>query len=230
MRSGRLPLASRWIALAAVVAGLSLGACKDRNATGELSSPKDASPFESKHHKAFDDDYTPQSVELMGRAPNDVLDQQLFAERLGFSDVLVKVRVKQVFGKGRYEGRKDQYVAVGVEEVIMGSLPDETEEEQLLVIRGEDELPRDLSDASLLLFLKWAPGEVPSYHHHLMPAGDELLEMIGAMVKHAQSEGILDGDGEISTGRKSRRSRKDRKKEKSDKKTDAALEGDGPAI
>ncbi|MBV1858169.1 MAG: hypothetical protein KUG77_07130 [Nannocystaceae bacterium] len=227
MRSGRLPLASRWIAVVTVLVGLSLGACKDRNATGELSSPVDASPFESKHRKAFDDDYTPQSVELMGRAPNDVLDQQLFAERLGFSDVLVKVRVNQVFGKGRYEGRKDQYVAVAVEEILIGSLPDETQEEQLLVIMGEDELPRDLSNAQLLLFLKWAPGEVPSYHHHLMPAGEELLEMIGAMVKHAQSEGVLDGDGEISTGRKSRKARK---KENDKKKSDAALEGDGPAI
>lgn len=227
MRSGRLRLASRWIAVATLAAGLSIGACKDRSATGELSSPDDAKPFESKHRKAFDDDYTAQNVELMGRAPNDVLDQQLFAERLGFADVLVKVRVKQVFGKGRYEGRKDQYVAVAVEEVLIGSLADGTEEEQLLVIKGEDELPADLSDAQLLLFLKWAPGEVPSYHHHLMPAGDELLEMIGAMVKHAQSEGVLGDDGEISTGRKSR---KVRKKEKNKKKSDAALDDDGPAI
>lgn len=217
------------------MAGLSITACKDRNATGELSSPADATAFESKHRKAFDDDYTAQNVELMGRAPNDVLDQQLFAERLGFADVLVKVRVRQVFGKGRYEGRKDQYVAVAVEEVIIGALPDETEEEQLLVIKGEDELPRDLSDAQLLLFLKWAPGEVPSYHHHLMPADDELLDMIGAMVKHAQSEGILGADGEISTGRRSRKARKEEKKKgkkkgKNEKKSDAVLEGDGPAI
>ncbi len=227
MRSRRLSLAARWIAGATVVAGLSLAACKDRNATGELSSPEDATAFESKHRKAFDDDYTPQSVELMGRAPNDVLDQQLFAERLGFSDVLAKVRVKQVFGKGRYEGRKDQYIAVAIEEVIIGSLAAGTQEEQLLVIKGEDELPRDLSNAQLLLFLKWAPGEVPSYHHHLMPAGDALLEMIGAMVKHAQSEGVLNADGEISSGRKSRKARK---REKKAKKSDASLDGDGPAI
>ncbi len=227
MRSGRLRLASRWIAVATVVAGLSVCACKDRNATGELSSPEDATAFEGKHRKAFDDDYTPQNVELMGRAPNDVLDQQLFAERLGFADVVLQVRVRQVFGKGRYEGRKEQYVAVAIEEVILGGLPDQTDEEHLLVIRGEDELPGDLSDAPLLLFVKWAPGEVPSYHHHLMPADDALLEMIGAMVKHAQSEGILNANGEISTGR---RSRKARKQEKAEKKRDANLEGDGPAI
>lgn len=203
---------------------MALGGCKDHSATGELAAPDDAAEFESKHRKAFDDDYTPQAVELMGRAPNDVLDQQLFAERLGFADVLARVRVRQVFGKGRYQGRKDQYIAVAIEEVILGSLPDEVEEEQLLVIKGEDELPRDLSDASLLLFVKWAPGEVPSYHHHLMPAEDRVVEMIGAMVKHAQENGVLDADGEIATGRKARKSRKKRDAEK------AKADDDGPAI
>jgi len=222
MRRSRLLLAP--LAIAALM--VSSGACKDRNLTGELSSPDDAGEFESKHRKAFDDDYTPQSVELMGRAPNDVLDQKLFAERLGFADVLARVRVKQVFGKGRYQGRQDQYVAIEIEDVIMGELSEGTEPEQLLVIKGEDDLPADLSDAELLLFVKWAPGEVPSYHHHLMPADDDVVEMIGAMVKHAQENGVLGADGEISTGRKSRKARKKGKGEGGE----APKDDDGPAV
>ena len=224
MRAARPRL--RPLAIAALALGLSLSACKDRSETGELASPEDAAAFESQHRKAFDDDYTPQGVNLMGRAPNDVLDQQLFAERLGFADVLIKVQVRQVFGKGRYQGRKDQYVAVAIEEVIMGSLPDGVEEEQLLVIKGEDELPRDLSDANLLLFVKWAPGEVPSYHHHLMPAEDGILEMIGAMVKHAQEEGVLGANGEVTKGRKRRK--QDRKKKKGKEPSDATLPDEDP--
>ncbi len=212
MRLARPRFAPRrlsWVlATSCIALGASLGACKERNTTGELSSPSDATAFESQHRKAFDDDYTDQNVELMGRAPNDVLDQQLFAERLGFADVLARVRVAQVFGKGRYEGRKDQYVAIAIEEVILGSLPEGTEDDQLLVIKGDVDLPRDLSDDELLLFVKWAPGDVPSYHHHLMPADEGVIEMIEAMVKHAQEKGVLNANGEVSKGRKSRKAQR----------------------
>lgn len=224
MRAARSRLRPLAIAALALLGGSS-SACKDRSETGELASPEDAAPFESQYRNAFDDDYTPQGVNLMGRAPNDVLDQQLFAERLGFADVLLEVEVRQVFGKGRYQGRKDQYVAVAIEEVIMGALPDGVEDEQLLVIKGEDALPGALSDARLLLFVKWAPGEVPSYHHHLMPADEGTLEMIGAMVKHAQEEGFLDANGEVTKGR-SRKRRKQKGKTPSDA---APADGDPPA-
>lgn len=203
---------------------VSLSACKEHNTTGELSSPKDAAKFEGQYHKAFDDDYTDQNVNLEGRAPNDVLDQRLFAERMGFADVLAIVTVQQVFGKGRYQGRKDQYVAVSIDEVVLGTLPKGTEGDQLLVVKGEGDLPADLDERRLLLFLKWAPGEAPSYHHHLMPADEDLLEMIGAMVKHAQSEGVLGGDGEIQEGRKARRGRK--KKEKKAKGEEKKAKGE----
>lgn len=216
----------RPLAIAVLALGLSPNACKDRSATGELASPDDAAEFESQYRKAFDDDYTPQGVNLMGRAPNDVLDQQLFAERLGFADVLMKVQVQQVFGKGRYQGRQDQYVAVALGDVILGSLPDGVEEEQLLVVKGEDELPADLSGDTLLLFLKWAPGEVPSYHHHLMPADEGTLEMIEAMVKHAQEVGVLNADGEVIEGRKRRK--KGRGGDNGAKPSDATLPDDDP--
>lgn len=208
MRSGT-PL----LPAVALVLGLALGACKDRNATGELASPADAAAFEGQYRKAFDDDYTRQSVELEGRAPHDVLDQQLFAERLGFSDVLAKVRVRQVFGKGRYQGRKEQFIAVAIEEEILGAFPDGTDEEQLLVIKGDDPLPGDLNDTTLLLFVKWAPGETPSYHHHLMPADDDLLAKIGAMVKLAQEDGVLDANGEVASERKRRKAKRKREKD-----------------
>ena len=186
-------------------------ACKDPVGTGELSSPADAEAFESKYRKAFDDDFTGQAVQLEGRAPNDVLDQQLFAERLGFSNVLATVKVKEVFGKGRYQGRQDQYVAIEIQDILMGSLPDETEAEQLLVIKGEDTMPTNLSDTTLLMFVRWAPEETPSYHHHLMPADDALLEIIGAMIADAKDQGYLEADGAIPSERKARKRRKKRK-------------------
>jgi hypothetical protein len=224
MRAGRPRRASHRLALAALLAGLSLGGCKDRNATGELASPKDAAEFENQYRKAFDDDYTRQAVELRGRAPHDVLDQQLFAERLGYSDVLAKVRVQQVFGKGRYQGRKEQFIAIAIEEELIGAFPEGTDEEQLLLIKGDDPLPGDLNDATLLLFLKWAPGETPSYHHHLMPADDDLLAKIAAMVKLAQEEGVLDSNGEVTSGRKRRKA--ERAREKREQETPA--EADAP--
>ncbi len=214
------------LGLAATLASAS--GCKDRNTTGELTAPGDATEFEGKHTKAFDDDYTDATVQLSGRAPNDVLDQQLFAARLGFADVLAVVKVEQVFGKGRYEGRKEQFVSISIEEVLMGTLPKGTEPGQLLVVKGEDDLPSDLHDQTLLLFIKWAPGDAPSYHHHLMPAEGELLTYIGAMVKHAQGEGVLDQDGEVSK-RPRRKSRKDRKK-RGEKKDPAAVEDDDPPV
>ena len=59
-----------------------------------------------------------------------------------------------------------------------------------------------------------------------MPADDDVVEMIGAMVKHAQENGVLGADGEISTGRKSRKARKKGKGEGGE----APKDDDGPAV
>src|SRR5690606_5795391 len=117
----------------------------------------------------FDDDYTGQAVHLDGRAPNDVRDQRLFAARLGESHVIAEVKVAQVWGQGRYQGRQDQYLEVEIEQLLMGELVKGTSTRQLVLVEGEDPLPGSLQGQSLLLFVRWAPGEEPPYHHHLMP-------------------------------------------------------------
>ena len=142
--------------------------------------------------RPFDDGYTREPVSLAGRAPHDVLDQRLFSARFGYADVLAQVQVQQVWGRGRYEGRQDQYLEVLIEEVFMGRLPKRTAEQQVLRVRGSEELPGSLKGQQMLLFLRWAPGEQPPYHHHLMPADAELMAHVRAMIEHAKREGVLD--------------------------------------
>ncbi len=52
-----------------------------------------------------------------------------------------------------------------------------------------------LQGQSLLLFLRWAPGQVPPYHHHLMPVEPEAMGYIAAVIEHAKAEGVLDDKG-----------------------------------
>jgi hypothetical protein len=189
--------------------------CKNRRHKGtsslaELSPPRDAPAWESRYAVAFDDSYTPTAVNLQGRAPNDVLDQQLFQARLGHAAIVVLVRVEQVWGKGRYQGRKNQYLEIEVDEVLLGTLPKGTPELLMLEVESSDELPGALKDELMILFLRWDPGADPPYHHHLMPADDELIALIKAMVKHAQAEGVLDAKGDEKKGNKRRRGRKNR--------------------
>jgi hypothetical protein len=190
------------LAVFVLVAGVgALAGCRDRNPTGVLHPPSGAPEFEGKYAVAFDDDYTREPVNLSGRAPNDVLDQQLFAARLGHAHIVARVTVEQVWGRGRYQGRQEQFLDVVIDEVLMGELPKKTKEEQLLRIRGQDPLPGSLQGQSMLLFVRWAPGSVPAFHHHLMPADEELVAFVEAMVQHARDEGVLDGRGR---GRKRR--------------------------
>lgn len=201
--------------LAAVVA---LSACRSRNQTGELTPPKGAAQFSAEFARDFDDDFTATSIKLQGRAPNDVLDQRLFSRRLGLADVVAVVEVRQVWGKGRYEGRKEQLVDVLFQEVVLGSLSKGTYDEQLLRIDGEDSLGGELQGHKMVLFIKWAPGEQPPFHHHLMPVDPESMAYITAMIKHAQAEGVLNANGEVTTSkRKQKRSRKRREKEGNEK-------------
>jgi hypothetical protein len=169
--------------------------CKNRHRTGELYPPDDAPAWETRFAVAFDDDFTPEPLELQGRAPHDVLDQRLFAARMGHAAIVMLVRVDQVWGRGRYQGRKHQYVDVELDEVLLGELPKNTNRDQLVTITGEDELRGDLQGTTMILFVRWAPGERPPYHHHLMPATKEIVGYIRALVQHATKEGALGGGG-----------------------------------
>lgn len=196
-------------ALLLVLGGAGSG-CKPRNATGELIPPRDAEPWSASLRQAFDDDFTPEPINLQGRAPHDVRDQQLLAARLGLSSVIAQVQVKQVLGRGRYQGRQDQYVDIELEQVLLGELPKGTAERHMLMVKAEDELPGSLQDQSLLLFLRWDAEAEPPYHHHLMPVESEAMTYIGALIEHAKAEGVLDAEGVPveQGGRRSRRSRR----------------------
>lgn len=219
-----------WLSAVGLVAvlGLSFAACRNRSIHGELVPPKDAEKFSGQFARTFDDDFTPAAIQLQGRAPNDVLDQRLFASRLGHSDLVALCSVNDVWGKGRYQGRQEQFVDVRFEEMLIGALPKGTYEDQLLVIDSEDDLPGDLQGKYVLLFLKWAPGEIPPYHHHLMPAQDAAVNYINALVAMAKDDGVLNSDGEATKNgraeRKRRRRDKDGAKENDALKIDSSQE------
>lgn len=172
-----------------------VGGCKNRRSSGELTPPSDAVAWDSRHAQYYDDDYTRQPINLRGRAPHDVRDQRLLAARLGYSDVIAEVEVLQVWGRGRYQGRQEQYLELEIKQLLLGELLDDTNEKQLVVVKAEDDLPGTLQGQSLLLFLRWAPGQVPPYHHHLMPVEPEAMAYIAAVIDHAKSEGVLDDKG-----------------------------------
>lgn len=208
-------------ALAVLAIGCALfGGCKGRkNNKGELSPPDDAPAWEERYGVAFDDDYTGADLELRGRAPHDVLDQKLFAARLGHAAIVALVEVEQVWGRGRYEGRRAQYIDVELGDVLFGELPKGTRPSQLLPLRSDQEIPGDLAGKELVLFLRWAPGADPEFHHHLMPADEDIVAYIRALVSHAREEGALD------TGRKAKRKGKGKAKAKAKAGTSDAPAG-----
>lgn len=194
-----------------------VGACSQGSRTGDLAPPDDAASWENRFGVAFDDAYTRESINLVGRAPHDVLDQRLFAARLGHAAIVARVSVDQVWGRGRHQGDQDQYLDVTIEQVLMGELPKNTNEQQLLPVRANNELSADLQGAQMILFVRWAPGAKPPFHHHLMPSDPALEGYIEALVEHAQDEGALDASGNAaSKGRKGKRER--RKADKAGKK------------
>jgi hypothetical protein len=211
----RTSLATLILALMLPTLGLGVG-CKNRKQAdgtlAELVAPKDARPWESRFAVAFDNSYTPTALNLQGRAPNDVLDQQLFQARLGHADVIVLVRVAQVWGKGRYQGRHDQFVELEVGEALLGNLPKDTPDHLMIQVSASDELPGSLQGRVMLLYVRWDPGSEPPYRHHLMPADEDVVALIKAMVKHAQAEGVLDAKGAEKKSGKRRRGRKAKKR------------------
>jgi hypothetical protein len=198
---GRVDLAIRWIASIALIGLVGLGpGCKHRRDKGgsiaELTPPKNAPDWEPRYAVAYDDSYTPTSINLQGRAPNDVLDQQLFQSRLGHAALVLLVSIEQVWGKGRHQGRQSQFVEITVDEILFGSLPKDAPEQLMLEVSSIDELPGALKGETMLLFLRWDVESDPPYHHHLMPADEEVVALIKAMVDHAKAEGVLDKQGE----------------------------------
>ena len=202
--------------MAAVFAlGLSfgVGACAGKRSDGELTPPAKATAWSSKWRPAFDDDYTAEPVNLQGRAPHDVRDQRLLAQRMGYSDLVAEVRVLQVWGRGRYQGSQEQYLEVEVVQYLIGQPLKGTSERQLIHVSSEDELPGSLQGQSLVFFLRWAPGEQPPYHHHLMPMDSESIGFMAARIEHAKEAGVLDGEGVPTDTQKKRKKKKRKKKD-----------------
>lgn len=214
-------LAPQWALGLLVGLGLA-GGCKSRSSTGELTPPNDAAQWETRFADTFDDDFTPQSINLRGRAPHDVRDQRLLAARLGHADVIAAVEVLQVWGRGRYQGRQEQFVEVEIEQLLMGELVKGTSDRQFVLVRAEDELPGVLQGQALLLFLHWAPGQAPPYHHHLMPVEPEAMAYLAAVIEHAKGEGVLDADGVPSDRGRRRKKNEQGKKTKRKRKAKEA--------
>ncbi|MBZ5711382.1 hypothetical protein [Nannocystis pusilla] len=202
-RAARRP--GPWASIAlglSLASGFAFAGCR-HSQSGELGAPAGASAWDTRLDQLFDDRFTPSTVELTGRAPGDVLDQRRFSQRLGYADVIALVSVEQVWSRTLFGGQPQQRVEVSLGRVLRGSLPRKTTPAQVLVLRGAEELPADAVGRVMLMFVAWAPGEIPAYHHHLMPADEKVIELIEAMVRHARKAGKLDE----SQGKKKRRKR-----------------------
>ena len=205
MRSGR-----RWLAALAItramIATLAIaaatGGCAGKHGRGDLAPPPGAAAWESLYDITFDDHYTETPLELSGRAPGDVIDQRRLAQRLGFADIIALVTVDQVWSRGLQGGAPRQHLDVTIDRVLLGTLPKGTRADQVLALRAEGPLPAALTGRAMLLFVRWAPGEGPGYHHHLMPADENVLAWISSMIRHARSLGKLDA---VEKSRKRRR-------------------------
>jgi len=185
--------------------------CKNKDDLRALSPPDDADGFAPGLSREYDDQYTPMPVEMEGRAPNDVQDQRLFHSRLGNADIVALVTVEHVWGRGLYQGREHgawkQYLDVEFDDVLMGELDKQVAQNQRIEIEGDD-LPATLEGMQLLLFIKWAPGDEPPFHHHLMPSDEQAVDMLKAMVEHAHAEGVLGDRGDKKRARRARKRRR----------------------
>jgi hypothetical protein len=161
---------------------------------GRLKAPSAAEAFESRYAVAFDDGYTAAPPKIEGRAPNDIADQRLLHARLGHADLVVLVKVEHIWEKGFKGGAKRKFLEIRLGEVLYGDIGASVNAQQLVPVLG-DSVPAGLEGDRLLMFVRWAPGEEPSFHHHLGPAVPEVVEMIQSMVKHARKEGVLGASG-----------------------------------
>ena len=189
-----LPVASLNVVTALVVTAAVVVApgCARKHARGDLAPPAGAVAWDPLHDIIFDDHYTQTPLGLSGRAPGDVIDQRRLAQRLGFADIVALVTVDQVWSRGLHDSVPRQRVDVTIDRVLLGALPRGTRKDQVLGLRGGEDLPAGLTGRVMLMFVRWAPGDGPGYHHHLMPADDNVLAWVTAMVRHARSLGKLD--------------------------------------
>jgi len=190
MRTGRRRLAALALVLTALV--VASPSCARKHMRGDLAPPAGAAAWDSLHDVTFDDHYTQTPLELSGRAPGDVIDQRRLAQRLGFADLVALVTVDQVWSRGLHDGAPSQRLDVTIDRVLLGAVPRGTRKDQVLALRGGEALPAGLTGRVMVMFVRWAPGEGPGYHHHLMPADDNVLAWISAMVRHARGLGKLD--------------------------------------
>lgn len=205
MRTGRRRLAAFSFAL--TLTGLALAGCGKQGARGDLAPPDGAAAWDPIYDNTFDDHYNETALQLSGRAPGDVIDQRRLAQRLGFADLVLLVHVDQVWSRGLYAGTANQRLDVTLGRVLLGVLPKGTRKDQVLSLRGGEELPGGLTGRVMLLFLRWAPGEGQGYHHHVMPADEAVIEWIDAMTRHARALGKLDPLEKSRAGKRGRRSR-----------------------
>lgn len=198
-RAARTP--GRWVSgLLALGLAAGLAGCRGRSGS-ELQPPPGASTWDSRLEGLFDDRFTPVPINLTGRAPADVADQRRFGQRLGYADLVALVTIDQVWSRALYGGAPQQRVEVTLGRVLRGSLPRRTATEQVLTLRGAEELPAAWQGRVMLLFILWAPGDLPAYHHHLLPANEDVIATIEAMVRHARAAGQL---ADEKAGRKRR--------------------------
>ena len=85
--------------------------------------------------------------------------------------------------------------------MLLGELPKKTRPHQELPVETRTGLPPTMQDGTYVLFLRWAPGDTPDFHHHMLVATDEVVETIDAMVQHARA------DGQLGTSAEKRRAR-----------------------
>jgi len=152
---------------------------------------------------------TATPVRLTGRAPNDVLDQRLFGVRLGCADLVMLAQVDHIWDRGLHAGRPEQHVDLTLGDVLLGHLDKRVSADQTLHVEVSDPLAGDLQTQQLMVFLRWAPGEQPEFHHHLMLVEPDLLAGVLAQIRHAEQA------GKLPKTPKRQRKRKRRKKDSS---------------
>lgn len=186
---------TRWSSLAKIglvlgLAGFAAGGCK-HSERGALVAPAGAADWQAHLQPAFDDGVTATPVRLTGRAPNDVKDQRLFGVRLGCADIVMLGTVEHVWDRQLHQGRPVQQIDVTLGEVLLGHLDKRVSKDQSLRVEVTDPLEGELQTRQVMLFLRWAPGQQPEYHHHLILVEPELLAGVQAQIRHAEQAGKL---------------------------------------
>lgn len=169
-----------------------------------LHAPKDAEPWNARFGALYDDGLTVTAVELVGRAPNNVLDQKRFNQRAGHADVIARVRVERVWSRARHDDAPTEHLDVEILEYIMGVVPRSVVRSQTIALSDVPDVPKRLEGEQLILMLRWAPAAQPQYHHHLHAATEENLAFLRVLVADAEAR------GEISLANANQRRRRSR--------------------